>query len=399
MKVLQINAVYGYSSTGVIVRDIQQMCLDNGIEAYVAFQKGHGTPNELTYEIGTSFDHKIHAVLSRIAGKQAYFSWLATKKLLRYMDRLKPDIVHLHNLHNNYVNLNLVLQYLAEKNIKTVITMHDCWYFTGGCFHYASVDCNKWQSGCGHCSKQKLDTPALLYDASASILRDRIKYFSAIPSLTMVGASEWVATECKKSMLGLKNVTFIHNGFDLNVFKPISSDIRKKLNLEGKYVILGPASKWLLPINKPTLNYFVSQMPIDTVLLLFGSNGAEHVYSDNVKYYGYTRNREELSQLYSMADVMINVSREDTLSSLNLECQACGTPVITYDATGSKETVDGKCGISIETGNYKLLFDEFLNVKSIKKSELSRQSQNWVCENFEKHANYQKYIELYRSLK
>ncbi|MDE7136024.1 MAG: glycosyltransferase, partial [Muribaculaceae bacterium] len=137
MKVLQINAVYGYSSTGVIMKHIRDYSIRSGIESYVAFSKGHGLKEDNIYEIGSYADHKIHALLSRIAGKQGYFSYFATKRLLKYIGEIKPDIVHLHNLHSNYINLNMLLKYLAEKDIITVVTMHDCWYFTGGCFHYA----------------------------------------------------------------------------------------------------------------------------------------------------------------------------------------------------------------------------------------------------------------------
>lgn len=397
MKVLQINAVYGYGSTGVIVKDLQDCCTEHGIDCYVAFPKGMGKSNDHTYEIGSTLDHKLHALLCRLAGKQSYFSRFATRSLLRYIDCLQPDIVHLHNLHSNYIHLNMLLKYLAEKDIRTIITMHDCWYFTGGCFHFASVGCDKWQHGCGNCIKKKQDTPALLYDASASILRDRAKYLNAIPRLSIVGCSEWIANECKKSVLKGRDIRFIHNGFDLNVFKPSHSDFHKKLGLEEKNVILGPASKWLLPINEPTLNYFIDNMTDDTVLVLFGCNGTEKIQSDKVKTYGFTRNREELAQLYSMANVLVNVSREDTLSSLNLECQACGTPVVTYDATGSKETVDGKCGFAVETGDYEALFSYADSVCRMSNAELLEDCRRWIVEGFERKTNYQLYVELYKS--
>lgn len=398
MKVLQINCVYGYSSTGIITRDIQQCCLESGIDAYVAFQKGHGTGNERTYEIGSTLDHKIHAILCRIAGKQAYYSHFATRRLLNYLDQIKPDIVHLHNLHNNYINLNMLLRYLAKKNIKTVITLHDCWYFTGGCFHFASTGCERWKSGCGHCPKQKMDTPALFYDASANILNDRIRLLSAINNLTIVGASKWVAEECHQSMLGIKNITYIHNGFDLSIFRPSPSDIKKQLGLEGKHIILGPASKWLQPINQPTLNYFLRKMANDEIMLLFGCSEKKRILTDKVCYYSYTNSRKELAQLYSMADVMINVSREDTLSSLNLECQACGTPVITYDATGSKETVDDICSWTVKTGDYEALWITYQQMKNMNIKQLSQQCITRIASEFERNTNYQKYIELYKKL-
>ncbi len=399
MRVLQINAVYGHGSTGVIVRDIEQMCEQVGIECHVASPDPKVNEAKHGYRIGNTLDHKFHALLCRIAGKQAYFSRWATRRLLSYMDRIKPDIVHLHNLHSNYVHLNMLLQYLAKKDIRTIITMHDCWYFTGGCFHYTSVRCMKWQNHCSHCVKQRLDTPAYLYDASAKIQSDRIKFLSAIPKLTFVGASEWIAEELSKSRLGnCCNITYIHNGFDLATFQPRNNNLRRQLGLDSNFIILGPASKWLDPINAITLEYFTEHLPDDCVLLLFGSTVRLDGLPSNIRLYGYTRNREELAALYSMADVMVNCSREDTLSSLNLESQACGTPVVTYDATGSKETVDGVCGFAVEVGNYEKLFDSVMTVRSLGRGYFGQLCREFVSKNFEKDTNYGKYISLYKQI-
>ena len=398
MKILHINTSYGTFSTGTIMKNIHKCAEAAGFDSYIAFQKGEGELGSHSIEIGNYWDYKTHALLVRIAGKQAYYSRCSTSRFLKRVDEIKPDIVHFHNVHNNYLNLNMLLQYLAKNRIKTVITMHDCWLFTGGCFHYASVGCEKWKTGCGNCPKRYQDSPAYLYDASASILKDRKKYLGAIEGLTLVGCSEWIANECKQSVLKDKNIICIHNGFDIKRFKPTPSNLRERLGLMGKYVILGPAGKWLLDINKPTLDYFINKLPHDSVLLLFGSNGKEPVLNEKVMMYGYTKNTEELVQLYSMADVMINVSREDTLSSLNLECQACGTPVVTYDATGSKETVDGVSGFAVETGNYEQLYVAYEKVRAITKSDLTDGCRNWIVENFDSNKNYQKYIELYNAM-
>ncbi|MBR4157010.1 MAG: glycosyltransferase [Bacteroidales bacterium] len=399
MKVLQINAVYGHGSTGVITRDIEQLCETSGIECYVASPDSKVCEANRGYKIGNIIDHKIHALLCRIAGKQAYFSVWATKRLLAYMNKIKPDIVHLHNLHSNYIHLNMLLQYLAKEDIRTVITLHDCWFYTGGCFHYTTVNCKKWKYKCGQCIKQRQDTPAYIYDASAKIQNDRLKYLSNISNLIFVGASEWVATELSKSRLKeCGKICYIHNGFDLGVFSSKTSDLKKRLDLSEKFVVLGPASKWLQSVNKETLEYFTKHLPMDCVLLLFGSDGKEVNLPNNVKLYGYTRNREELAELYSMADVMVNCSREDTLSSLNLEAQACGTPVVTYDSTGSKETVDGMCGYSIETGDYEKLYNFTMKVKEKGKEYYSKYCREFISRNFEKEANYHKYISLYKQL-
>ncbi|MBO6023319.1 MAG: glycosyltransferase [Bacteroidales bacterium] len=398
MKVVQINAIYGSKSTGTIVKGIQSCCEAHGIECYVAYSITDGPDKEVPrgYRIGNKLTAKWHALISRVFGKQAYFNRLTTWKFLRWLDKVNPDVVHLHNLHSNYIHLNMLLRYLAKHNIATVITMHDCWYFTGGCMHYASIGCQRWQTGCGQCPKWR-QIPSYFFDRTQSVLKDRKQYLSAIPRLTMVGASEWIANEMKQSLLKDLNITFIHNGFDLNIFSPSVSDKRKDLGIANKFVILGPASKWLLPINKPTLDYFVSRMSDDMVLVLFGCTQTNNALPSNFVQIGYTKSPKEMAELYSMADVFVNCSREDTLSSLNLECQACGTPVVTYDATGSKETVDGECGFAVSTGDYEDLWGKVLEVRLQGKDSLTKQCRQWASGHFEKKSNYEKYIALYRS--
>jgi glycosyltransferase involved in cell wall biosynthesis len=359
----------------------------------IADRPDNDVPNG--YRIGNKLTAKWSALFSRIIGKQAYANRFSTWLFLRWLDKIQPDVVHLHNLHSNYIHLNELLRYLAKHDIATVVTMHDCWYFTGGCMHYASVGCDRWKKGCGQCPRWK-QIPSFFFDRTQSVLNDRVKYLSTIPRLTVVGASEWIANEMKQSLLKDLNITFIHNGFDMDVFKPTPSEKRKELGLEGKYIILGPATKWLLPINKPTLDYFVSQMSSDTVLLLFGSSSVGRSLPKNVIQIGYTKSPKEMAALYSMADVMVNCSREDTLSSLNLECQACGTPVVTYAATGSKETVNGVCGFAVPTGNVEALWSRVHEIQSISKFSLAAQCRKWVLENYEKKENYEKYLDTFR---
>lgn len=396
MRVVQINAIYGSKSTGTIVREIQSCCEANEIECRVAYsiadRPDSVVPNG--YRIGNKLTAKWSALFSRIIGKQAYANRITTWLFLRWLDKIRPDIVHLHNLHSNYIHLNMLFRYLATHDIATVITMHDCWYFTGGCMHYASVGCDKWKKGCGQCPKWK-QIPSYFFDRTQSVLKDRVMYLGAIPRLTVVGASEWIANEMKQSLLKDLNITYIHNGFDLEIFKPTSSEKRQELGLEGQYVILGPATKWLLPINKPTLDYFVSHMSSDMVLLLFGCSSIDLTLPKNVVQIGYTKSPKEMAELYSLADVMVNCSREDTLSSLNLECQACGTPVVTYEATGSKETVNGVCGFAVPTGNVEALWNRVHEIQSKGKISLTDQCRKWVLENYEKKENYEKYINLF----
>lgn len=395
MKVLQINAVYGHGSTGTIVRDIEQLCEQNGIECYVVSPDPKVKEAKRGYVIGNILDHKLHALLCRINGMQGYFSHIPTWNLCKYIDQIKPDVVHLHNLHSNYIHLNILLRHLAKRDIKTIITLHDCWFYTGGCFHYTAVGCDRWLKGCGHCPKKKKDTPALLFDRSSQVLADRKKYLLAIPHLCVTGVSKWIANEAMKTFLKDTPNKVIPNGIDLTVFKPTPSDLRHRLGLDDKYIILGPASKWLAPVNRVVLDYFSDNMQYDEVLLLFGATQQNISLPDNIRLYGYTKNRTELAQLYTMADVFVNCTREESLSLINVEAQACGTPVVTYDGTGVQETVDGICSIAISTGNYEQLLS---SVRKILQCPPSKRGIRQQIENkFEMVDNYNKYIKEYIS--
>ena len=399
MKVLQINATYANGSTGTIVQDIQQCCEEWEIECHVAYAISRVSKAKIKngYKIGNFVSNKLHALLSRFCGQQAYFSYLPTLAFLHYMSRLKPDVVHLHNLHSNYINLNMLLRYLANYNIPTVVTLHDCWFYTGGCFHYTNVRCDKWQHGCGHCPKQRQDTPAYLCDKSASILRDRYRYFSKIKNLTVVGVSRWVTEECQKSVFKNVPCQTIYNGIDTDVFKPTPSNMRERYGLVGKFVILGPASKWLNEVNKDVFQTVVANLDKNSVLVLFGHTGENVQLLPNVITIGYTSSKEELAQLYSMADVFVNCTREESLSCINLEAQACGTPVITFSNTGATETVDGINSIKIRTGNANELLKALGEIKN-SPSNAEEELLAWIDQRFEKNKNFEKYIHLYHQV-
>lgn len=399
MKVMQINAVYGVGSTGVIVEDLHNLCLQNGIESYVSYSTTNKSPNEIKhgYVIGKKAGKKIHALLSRLGGKQAYFSSLATKKLIKHIKDINPDIVHLHNLHSNYINLNMLLDYLGKNDIETIITLHDCWFYTGGCFHYTAVGCDKWQKSCGSCPKKMQDTPALLKDNSAKILADRKKYFGKIKNLTVVGVSKWIEDEARKTFLKDSETCHIHNGIDTSFFKPTPSDFRSKYNSENKFLILAPANKWLKPVNKDTLDYFTANLPDDCVMVMLGcTESQKNNLPENVLALDYIKDRDELRKVYSACDVFVNCTREESFSLVNVEPQACGTPVVTYRNTGAQETVDNKCSFSVETGSYKELLQTTLHIKEIGKNNLSENCIEWAKQKFELTSNYLKYLELYR---
>ena len=399
MRVLQVNAVYGVGSTGVIVEDIHNLSIEKGIESYVAYSTTNKSMVPNGYKIGNNLGKKMHALFSRINGMQAYFSTNATRKFLRYIDEIKPDIVHLHNLHSNYINLNMLLKYLAEKDIKTVVTLHDCWFYTGGCFHYTSSDCYKWLSGCGDCPKKIADTPAYLFDRSKDVLADRKEYFSRIKNLTVTGVSQWIVDEAKRGIFHKNNGAVIYNGVDTEVFCPTASDVRKKYDCEDKFVILAPANKMLSPVNKAVFGNAAESLDDNSVIwLLACPKDKQGDLPDKVIPIDFVTEREELIKLYSAADVMFNPTREESLSLLNVECMSCGTPVITFKNTGVKETVDNESSFAVENDDVQAVLEKLDFIKEKGKMFFSANCQKHVAEKFEREKNYNRYIELYTEI-
>ena len=234
---------------GIIVKDIEFILNKNGHTSYVAYQTAVNPP-ENSYKIGNVPDYKFHAVYSRVFGKQAYASKLATMGLIKYIKSISPDIVHFHNLHSNYVNLNMLCDYLAKSKIPVVITMHDCWFFTGKCTHYAAVKCDKWQSTCGNCPQNKNEQASLFLDCTQKVLKDKTEHLNKLHNLTLVGCSEWIANEAKKSLLKNADIQVAYNGVDTSIFTPHKNDFKEKYNLKKNFTILGFANKWCLDINK-----------------------------------------------------------------------------------------------------------------------------------------------------
>ncbi len=402
MKLLQINAVYGYGSTGVIVKTIHELALSKGIQSYVAYSKTCTPEKDIIngYKIGNYFGNKLHALLYRIGGKQAYFSRFSTLKLLIHIKKIKPDIVSLHNLHSNYINLNMLLKFLAKNDIKTVLTMHDCWFYTGGCFHYSQIGCNKWQKECGNCPKKNADLKARFFETSDKTLRDRKKYLSAIKNLTCIGVSEWISGELKKSILNDKHIVTIENGIDTSFFTPTESDFRAKYNLEGKFLILGLASKYFNPVNKETFDFVVNSMNKDDLLVLIGcTSEQQESLPENVLGLPFIYDRDEMRKIFSACDVFANCSREDTLSSINLEAQACGTPVVVYNTTGLPESIcDGETGYVVECGNANCFVDKIFNVKRQTKKCYHDRCVDFVAKKYNAEINFLKVLKLFEDI-
>ena len=397
MKVLQINAVYGFKSTGEIVKDIGNALKVSGGTPYFAYQSCKQKP-ENGYQVGNKFDWKWHALYTRIFGKQAYASKVATKKLLRWIDENSPDVVHLHNLHSNYINLNMLLNYLAKKDVATVISLHDCWYFTGKCFHFIDVGCEGFTKGCGGCPKKKESPRSLFCDTSHAVLKDKQKYLSKIPRLSIVASSKWVGGEAQKGIFKNFDMPLIYNGVNVDIFKPNDKNVLKEKYGEDCYFVLGMANKWLLPENKQVLEEVVKLLNDKFKLVLIGCTDSQikdlQEKTSNIIPVGFIKDRKELAYYYSSANVFVNVTHADTLPTVNMESICCGTPVITYDSCGSPELVLDGCGKIVRENDIEGIIDL---IKS-KPGKIDNESLLSARQKYDSNECYKKYLQVYSNL-
>ena len=250
MKILQINSVYEVASTGRTTKELNDYLNENNHTGLVAIASGES--NDKIFKFGFSIETRLHSLLSRITGKQGYYSYFSTRKLLKYIKTTKPNVVHLRVLHSNCINLNTLLEYLGSNNIATVVTLHDCWFYTGKCHYYSSANCSKWQIGCGGCVQLKKDNISWFLDRTKQMWSDKQKLFEAIDRLAVIGVSDWITNEAKRSFLSTaKIVQRIYNWIDLSEFYPKkNTEIRKEFGLEDSFVVLCVASNWILEDRK-----------------------------------------------------------------------------------------------------------------------------------------------------
>lgn len=396
MKVVQINAVYEYSSTGRTTTELHEYLEKNGVDSYV-FCCNKSFPEKNVFKIGNKWDLKVHSFLSHLFGLQGFFSFFSTKRMLRHLDKIKPDIVHLRVLHSNCVNLPLLLKYLAKRDIATVITLHDCWFFTGHCCYFIDSNCDKWRNKCGNCPDLKNWNRSWFFDNTQYILKTKKELFEQINNLTVVGVSNWVTSFIPYSILkDAKRIIRIYNWVDVNKFKPLdTTDLRKKLDLEDKFVVLGVAQNWY---STKGLKDFISVAKINPEMrfVLVGNIVTDETLPENIISVGVLSDVNELVSYYSMADVFFNPSIRETFGKVTIEALSSGTPVVVYNATASPELVKSGCGYVVEKHDIATVSIKLNEIKEKGKSLYERYCRNFVVENFSKGILQKEYLNLYK---
>ena len=394
----EINGI-NYSSTGHIMNNIAISARKEGYKVYTCCRKSiagmkFDNPDQLF--IGTWLDRVISERLSYVTGLNGSFNVINTLLFINKLKQIKPDLIHIHNLCDNYINVSMLFKYIKENSIPVIWTLHDPWAFTGRCNGYS---CDKWKQGCGNCPKLKAYPPTLFIDNSKNTIFKREKLYTSLENLTLVTPSKWLANLSKESFFKDKYpVKVINNGINLNIFKPIKSDFKKEHNIKNKYVVLGLAYDWKDP--RKGLSDFIKlskTLPKKYQIVLVGTNDEiDQMLPENIISIHKTHNQEELVKIYSASDVFVSPTKADNFPTVNIEALACGTPVITYDVGGAKESLNKKCGTSVKVNDINSLQKEIIKAcedKIYSKEECVKQSKK-----YDMYKKFNEYVKLYKNI-
>lgn len=398
MLILEINS-YNFGSTGHVMAEIAEAARKLGMDCITSCPNGKSMrehKSEHQIFIGSRIGRNLHIVLSRWTGFNGCFSIVDTLRFLKYVRKLNPDIIHLHNLHNCYINLPLLFRFLEKQDIPVVWTLHDCWAFTGKCPHFDLINCEKWKTGCSNCPQLK-EYPAAEIDKTNLMWQMKSKWFNKPRKMMIVTPSKWLENLVSKSFLSHHSICTIPNGIDLAVFQPTPSEFKQQFGIEGKYIILGVAFSWN---TRKGLDIFIdlaNRLDDRYKIVLVGTDAEiDALLPSSIVSIHRTQNQQELAKIYSAADVFINPTREETQGLVNVESLACGTPVITFRTGGSPECLSETCGCVVERDDIETLEEEIKRICQYK--PYSKQDCRNAALLFDKNKCFGQYCDLYEEL-
>lgn len=402
MKIVHINTVPN-GSTGSIMLSIHKELQKLGHESYVVWGRGRKSNSDNEIYMNDKVGVYLHVLYSRLTGKTGFASKISTKKLLKKLDEINPDIIHLHNIHGYYINIELLFNYIKNKKIKVIWTLHDCWPFTGHCTHYAYENCLKWQDKCDNCPLKE-SYPKSLLDASKNNYIMKKKLFTSVDNMILITPSKWLKDQVDKSFLKKYNSIVINNGIDTKVFKKKESKrFRLKYNIDEKIILLGIASPWVEKKGLKDLlmlNSIMDKEKFKLVLVGLSEKQVKELPDDIIKI-KRTSNVEELVDIYNESDYLINPTYEDNYPTINIESIACGTPVITYDTGGSPEIImNNSNGIVVKkTSNHFCKENVMSLLDIINNAKINKNNMKHVCLlDIDKNNMINKYLNIYEKM-
>lgn len=397
-KLLQINSTLNWGSTGRIVDEIGRAAINKGWESYIAYGRYSNETISQFFKIGKNKDVYNHVFQSRLFDNHGLASRNATEHFIEQIEKINPDVIHLHNIHGYYLNYSIFFDFLSKRDIPIIWTLHDCWSFTGHCAHYSYIGCQYWRTLCHNCP-QKHDYPKSWFmDCSKSNHLKKQRAFTSVKNMTLVPVSEWLASEVRQSFLKKYPIRVISNGVDTDVFTPMQLK-KTDLCIVDKFMILGVANVWSARKGLADFIALREKLSDDYVIVLIGLNERQiKKMPDGIIGIRRTNSMQDLAKYYSVADIYLNTSVEETFGLTTVESLSCGTPAIVYNSTACPEIVSSDTGFIVEPGDIEGIVDVINHIKNSKKKKQIQICRNFAVQQYDKQNKYMDYIRLYEDI-
>jgi glycosyltransferase involved in cell wall biosynthesis len=312
------------------------------------------------------------------------------------------DILNLHWV-SGFIDYSHFFRHLS-RDIPIVWTLHDMNPFTGGC-HY-DEGCGKHRQRCGACPQLRSSDPN---DFSARIWSRKREALSAMRSgnVHFVAPSRWLLNEARESALfGSFPSTLVPYGIDTERFKPRGTQTaRERLKIpQDSTVVLFVADS--AGERRKGFSFLVDalqrlQDEQNLYFLAVGQGISSYELGPRTVTLNRVEGEEELSVVYSAADVFVLPSLQDNFPNTALEALACGVPVVAFDVGGIPEIVrNDYTGVLVEAGNSEALamaLAELLK-DTDRRRAMAANCRRVAVEEYTLEVQARRYVELYTSL-
>ena len=399
ITLLQINVDANNGSNGSIARDIGTMALARGWNSYIAYGRRHIPCDSQLIRVGNDLDVKFHGLMTRLFDRHGLASVITTKLFLRKVDKIKPDIVHLHNIHGYFINYKLLFEYIIKHNIPVVWTFHDCWPFTGHCGYFESYACSRWKSGCYDCPAVHGYPSSLFFDRSKQAFLLKKELFTLPKTLHVATVSKWLKGLVEESFFSKYPVHVVYDGIDTNSYIYRNSNLREMYGLEEKFVLLSAAANWTKAKGWDDYIKLSKMLPDDCIIMLVGvTEEQKRNLPPQIIAVPRQEGKDKLAEYYSMADILLNLSYQETFGMTTAEAMACGTPGISYNRTACPELLTPETGIVVEAGDMKQILEAIAIIKKNGKAHYSKACRQRVLDNFNFKEVNKQYFDIYEKI-
>ncbi|MGV0947255.1 glycosyltransferase [Empedobacter falsenii] len=397
--ILQISSEVNIGSVGKIAEQIGEHIIEEGWKSIISYGREISTTKSDVFRIGSDLDVWQHVLFTRLTGKHGFYSKSVTKKLIKKIIEINPDVIHLHHLHGYFINIKILFEFLQTLKKPVIWTFHDCWSFTGHCAYYETVNCEKWKTGCYACPQINDYPKSWLIDNSKFNYKEKKYLFNLVDNLTIVPVSDWIGQQVNQSFLKDINISVIKNGIDISIFKHRESNLRENLSLLEFKIILGVAYVW--DERKGLQDFLNLSKIIDSnfrIILIGLTDDQIKKLPENIIGIKKVKDQELLAEYYSIADVFVNPTKDEALGLTNIEALACGTPIVTYNSGGAVESVFEGLGFIVEKNNIEQIKEKIEILTQKSKDYFIKESREKVESYFDKRKQFKQYIDLYKKL-